>query len=92
MKLTTEHLSYEHGFVSIIVPDGDDIPCGKILDNGADTCIWPVALGDEEPYWFSDEVADLVNQLMDHQYYFGKQCRAYQAQITADYLRGKEAK
>ena len=44
MKLTTAHLSYEHEFVSIIVPDGDDIPCGRISREreAVYTCRWPI--------------------------------------------------
>jgi hypothetical protein len=90
MKLTTEHLSFEHGFVSIIQPDGDDIKCGQFFDNGTDSCRWPLAC--DEPDWFVNEIEDLCGQIESENEQRRREDLDYRAQVDADYLRGKGAK
>lgn len=92
MKITTPHLSYEHGFVSIIQNERDDIPCGQILETGADTCMWPFEAQIEEPDWFFDEICDLVDKVMNEKDRVDHEMTDYENQINADYLRGKGAK
>jgi hypothetical protein len=92
MKFTTPHLSYEHGFVSIIQSDQDDIPCGKILETGANTCAWPFEAPIEEPDWFFDEVCDLISMILDKVDSLQREDDDYMSQVKSDYLRGKGAK
>ena len=91
MKFTTQHLSCEHGYVSIIQYDGDDIECGVFYTHGSDTCQWPYRI-EEEPDWFSEEVCDIKEQISAYQERVEREMRDYESQVNADYLRGRGAK
>jgi hypothetical protein len=92
MKLTTQHLEFEHGFVSIIQADGDNVECGRISPAGRrTTCLWPWNMG-SEPEWFETEVDELM-ELVGIEHDKAKyENRDYESQVNADYLRGKGAK
>lgn len=65
MRILTDHLSYEHGFVSIITDeDHDNEDCGRIYTDGTIACSWRTDLG-SEPQWFGpelDSLSELVSQ------------------------------
>ena len=88
MKLETAHLSYEHGFVSIVVPDGDNIPCGLIKSDG---CVY-IDFLENEPDWFRDEFFELADLVDSERERLRREDRDYKSQINADYLRGKGAR
>ena len=92
MKLETAHLSYEHGFVSIIVPDGDDIDCGRIREDGLRTMrYWSFEIGDM-PDWFDEEFDDLRKQVRAEHERLTQEDRDYRSQVNADYRRGNGTK
>jgi len=65
MKYLTKHLECEHGGVTIIQADSDNIDCGRISPAGRrTTCLWPMSLG-PEPNWFEPEVDSLMEQIQD---------------------------
>ena len=92
MKFTTAHLSCEHGFVSAIVPDGDDIDCGRISETGLRTLrYWPADIGDT-PDWFDSEFDDLREQVQAEHERLTQEDRDYISQVNADYRRGNGTK
>ena len=91
MKIETEHLSYEHGIVSIVQDDTDNIDCGLIRDSGIDSCVWPAQIG-HEPKWFALETDSLVITVMDTIERLTFEDRNYRNQVNEDYLKAKGAK
>lgn len=89
MKLKTEHLIYEHGFVTIVLTGDDDFECGRIHPSGWENCRWPEALG-EEPEWFDDEVSVLADQVEMEHLRLRLEDEDFRRQMDADYVRGKE--
>lgn len=92
MKFTTAHLSCKHSVVSIIVPDGDDIVCGRIREDGLRTMrYWPSDIGDT-PDWFDEEFDHLRKQIRAEHERLIQEERDYVSQVVADFLRGNGAK
>ena len=92
MKLATQHLEFEHGIVSIIQPDDDNIDCGRISPAGRrTTCQWPWHM-DPEPAWFETEVDELMEQVQAAHDQARRDARDYESQVDADYFRGKKMK
>ena len=92
MKLATAHLSYEHGFVSIIVTDSDNIDCGRIREDGLRTVRYlSFEIGDM-PDWFDEEFDDLRKQVRAEYERLTREGRDYRSQVNADYRRGNGTK
>jgi hypothetical protein len=91
MKITTKHLSCEHGFVSIVQQGMDDIDCGRLDTDVWHSCYWPREMGDE-PDWFFDELCELYETVKTEQQRIEREMRDYESQVNADYLRAKGAK